>query len=75
MNKELFPKLFYLDFLHHRTPTPLTSNGTRKLIADAWEWKDEDEVRPRIAFTTTEKLMQSGVFDGGIWEEACPHIS
>lgn len=42
----------------------------RKLIADAWEWKDEDEARPRIAFTTAEKLKQSDVFDGGIWEEA-----
>jgi len=44
---------------------------TRKLIADAWEWKDEDEARPRIGFATVEKLKQSGVFDGEIWEEAC----
>lgn len=43
---------------------------TRKLIADAWEWKDEDEARPRIGFTTVEKLRQFGVLDGGIWEEA-----
>jgi hypothetical protein len=43
---------------------------TRKLIADAWEWKDEDEARPRIGFTTTEKLKRSGVFAGEIWEEA-----
>jgi hypothetical protein len=43
---------------------------TRKLIADSWEWKDEDEARPRIAFTTTDKLKASGVFDGEIWEEA-----
>lgn len=43
---------------------------TRKLIADSWEWKDEDEARPRIGFTTVEKLRQSGMFDGGIWEEA-----
>lgn len=43
---------------------------TRKLIADAWEWKDEDEKRPRIGFTTVEKLRQSGVFEGEIWEEA-----
>lgn len=42
----------------------------RKLIADAWEWKDEDEGRPRIGFTTMEKLRQSGVFAGEIWEEA-----
>jgi hypothetical protein len=43
---------------------------TRKLIADAWEWKDEDETRPRIGFTTVEKLKQFGVFEGEIWEEA-----
>ncbi len=40
---------------------------TRKLIADAWEWKDEDEARPRIGFTTVEKLRQSGIFTGEIW--------
>lgn len=43
---------------------------TRKLIADAWEWKDESEERPRVRFTTVEKLKQFGVFDGEIWEEA-----
>lgn len=43
---------------------------TRKLIADAWEWKDEDEVRPRIRFTTVDKLKQSNVSDREIWEEA-----
>ena len=42
----------------------------RKLIADAWEWKDEDEGRPRIGFTTVDKLKQSGVFAGEIWEKA-----
>ncbi len=42
---------------------------TRKLIADAWEWKD-DEARPQIGFTTAEKLRQSSVFDREIWEEA-----
>jgi hypothetical protein len=43
---------------------------TRKLIADAWEWKGEDEERPRIRFTTVDKLKQSGVFAKEIWEEA-----
>ncbi len=43
---------------------------TRRLIADAWEWKDEDEARPRVGFTTAEKLKQFGVFEGEIWEEA-----
>jgi hypothetical protein len=42
---------------------------TRKLIADAWEWKDEDEERPRIRFTTAEKLNQHGLLSK-IWEEA-----
>ena len=46
---------------------------TRKLIADAWEWKD-DEPRPRIGFTTAEKLKEFGVFDGGIWEEAFKQV-
>jgi len=43
---------------------------TRKLIADAWEWKDEEEERPRIRFTTVEKFRQSGALAGEIWEEA-----
>lgn len=42
---------------------------TRKLIADAWEWKDEEE-RPRVRFTTVEKLKQSSVLSKEIWEEA-----
>ncbi len=42
---------------------------TRKLIADAWGWKDEDEERPRVRFTTMEKLEAQGV-TGEIWEEA-----
>jgi len=42
---------------------------TRKLIADAWEWKDEDEERPRIQFTTVGKLKEYEVV-GEIWEEA-----
>lgn len=42
---------------------------TRKLIADSWERKDEDEERPRIRFTTMEKIKQHGLLSG-IWEEA-----
>lgn len=42
---------------------------TRKLIADSWEWKNEDEERPRIRFTTVEKLKQHGLLSK-IWEEA-----
>jgi hypothetical protein len=41
---------------------------TRKLIADAWEWKDEEE-RPRIRFTTADKIKQHGLLSK-IWEEA-----
>ncbi len=42
---------------------------TRKLIADSWEWKNEDEERPRIRFTTADKLKQHGLLSK-IWEEA-----
>lgn len=42
---------------------------TRKLIADSWEWKDENEERPRIRFTTADKLKQHGLLSK-IWEEA-----
>lgn len=42
---------------------------TRKLIADSWEWKDEDEKRPRIRFTTADKLKQHSLLSK-IWEEA-----
>ena len=42
---------------------------TRKLIADVWEWKDEDEERPQVRFTTVEKLKQHGLLSK-IWEEA-----
>lgn len=43
---------------------------TRGLIADAWEYKDDDEERPRVRFTTVEKLRQHGVLSEGIWEQA-----
>jgi hypothetical protein len=43
---------------------------TRKFIADAWEYKDDDEERPRIRFTTIDKLKQSGVLAKEIWEQA-----
>lgn len=39
----------------------------RGLLADEWEKDDED--RPHIQFTTTEKLKAEGLF-GGIWEKA-----
>ena len=40
---------------------------TRGLMADIWEYEDED--RPRISFTTIQKLKESGVIAEEIWEE------
>lgn len=47
-----------------------TKRRTRKLIADAWYWEDEDAGKPRVRFTTVEKLKQSGLLAKEIWEEA-----
>lgn len=43
---------------------------TRKLIADAWYWEDEDVEKPRVRFTTVDKLKEHGLLAGEIWEEA-----
>jgi len=43
---------------------------TRKLIADAWYWEDEDAEKPRMRFTTADKLKQSGLLAKEIWEQA-----
>ena len=43
---------------------------TRKLVADAWYWEDDDVEKPRMRFTTTDKLRQSGILDKKIWEQA-----
>ncbi|HEX7963933.1 MAG TPA: replication-relaxation family protein [Candidatus Saccharimonadales bacterium] len=43
---------------------------TRKLVADAWCWEDEDAEKPRMRFTTVEKLKQSGLLAKEIWEQA-----
>ncbi|HMI09605.1 MAG TPA: replication-relaxation family protein [Candidatus Saccharimonadales bacterium] len=43
---------------------------TRKLIADAWKWKDEDEERPRVRFTTMDALKKYGVLSKEAWEQA-----
>lgn len=42
---------------------------TRKLVADAWYWEDDDAEKPRIRFTTVE-LKQSGLLAKEIWEQA-----
>lgn len=43
---------------------------TRKLIADAWYWEDEDAEKPRIRFTIADKLKQSGLLAKETWEHA-----
>jgi Fe-S oxidoreductase len=43
---------------------------TRKLVADAWYWEDDDAERPRVRFTTADKLKQSGLLTKEIWEQA-----
>jgi hypothetical protein len=40
---------------------------TRGLMADIWEYNDDE--RPHLRFTTIEKIKEQGVL-GGIWEEA-----
>lgn len=43
---------------------------TRKLVADAWYWEDEDAEKPRIRFTTVDKLKERGLLAKEIWEQA-----
>ncbi|QQS20169.1 replication-relaxation family protein [Candidatus Saccharibacteria bacterium] len=43
---------------------------TRGLIANAWEWEDDDAERPRMRFTTVEKIKQGGILSKEIWEQA-----
>jgi hypothetical protein len=43
---------------------------TRKLVADAWYWEDDDAEKPRVRFTTVEKLKAHGVLAQEIWEQA-----
>jgi hypothetical protein len=43
---------------------------TRKLVADAWYWEDEDAEKPRVRFTTVEKLKEYGLLAGEIREQA-----
>jgi hypothetical protein len=43
---------------------------TRKLIADAWYWEDDDAEKPRVRFTTMDKLKQRGMLAKEIWEQA-----
>lgn len=42
----------------------------RKLVADAWYWEDDDVEKPRIRFTTVEKLKEHGLLAKEIWEQA-----
>lgn len=43
---------------------------TRKLVADAWYWEPDDVEKPRIRFTTVDKLKGHGMLNGEIWEQA-----
>lgn len=41
---------------------------TRGLMAEIWEYEDED--RPHVRFTTVDKLKEHGVTAEKIWEKA-----
>lgn len=43
---------------------------TRKLVADAWYWEDDDTEKPRIRFTTMGKIWEHGMLAREIWEQA-----
>lgn len=43
---------------------------TRKLVADAWYWEDDDAEKPRMRFTTVDKLKQHGLLAKEVWEQA-----
>lgn len=43
---------------------------TRRLVADAWYWEDDDVERPRIRFTTVDKLKEGGFLGKDVWERA-----
>lgn len=40
----------------------------KKVIEDKYYWEDEDEERPHLRFTTTERLQEQGI-TAKIWEE------
>ena len=43
---------------------------TRKLVADAWYWEADDVEKPRMRFTTLEKIRERGMLAREIWEQA-----
>jgi hypothetical protein len=43
---------------------------TRKLVADAWYWEDDEVERPRVRFTTVDKIKEYGLLAKEIWEQA-----
>ncbi|MGD8373396.1 MAG: replication-relaxation family protein [Candidatus Woesebacteria bacterium] len=64
-------KLPVILFVYPRTTDLIyAKRRTRKLVADAWYWEDDDTERPRVRFTTMEKLKQSGLLAKEIWEQA-----
>lgn len=67
-NTEKLPILLFV--CPRTTDLIYAKRRTRKLVADAWYWEDDDVERPRIRFTTIERLKAYGVLAKDIWEHA-----
>lgn len=67
-NTEKLPILLFV--CPRMTDLIYAKRRTRKLVADAWYWEDDDAERPRVWLTTVDKLKQSGVLAKEIWEQA-----
>jgi hypothetical protein len=39
-------------------------------VADAWYWEADEVERPRVRFTTLEKIEERGLLAKEIWEQA-----
>ncbi|HSX31340.1 MAG TPA: replication-relaxation family protein [Candidatus Saccharimonadales bacterium] len=67
-NTEQLPIVLFV--CHRMSDLIYAKRRTRGLIAEAWYWEDEDTEKPRMRFTTVDKLMQSGLLTKEIWEQA-----
>jgi len=67
-NTEKLPILLFV--CPRMTDLIYAKRRTRKLVADAWYWEDDDTEKPRMRFTTVEKMRQSGLLAKEIWEQA-----
>jgi Replication-relaxation len=64
-------KLSVIVFVCPRTSDLIyAKRRSRGLIAKALEWEDDDAERPRVRFTTVEKLKRYGVLSEEGWEGA-----